>query len=456
MSVLSTTSCNMVKFIPTSTSTKPGRGCFQPSPGSLAWGGIHNPLDVARLWPPLIDLLELFTVRYFAGRLLGNNYRAWLAATLFMLSAAFNLDYFSPQAISLFLALALYSVVVPVVNSDGVVMVPYKLPVWRIIVVGLLSVAISVTHQITPYFVVASLAVLVIFRLLRPRWVAFVPLAPAAAWAIYNYPAWKGYFSFSGIGNVLANIATPGARISGQHPDIVLKISTVALAAGPFVVGVLAVITVLRNRTRLNIALITCAASAGTIVLATDYGQEGLYRTTLFALPWLAVVAVGKGRQSISRHTYVVVALLALLVTTFVFANFALDGWNVVRPSEIQAEQDFELSAPSGSVLISLGAASSPNSLTHRYSVLQFENFDIDSSSKTGSVVASLLKQEKDYPSVYVFTSESSKYGGELLGLYGAKQYQGIVAALHNSPHFRTVLYTKATQLFEAEPSTHP
>ncbi len=440
----------------------PSIDIYQAWPGlfsAIAWisrvGGLHNPLDVARLWPPLIDLLELFTVRYFAGRLLSNNYRAWMAAALFMLASAFNLDYFSPQAISLFLALALYATVVPVVNVDGTVIAPYRLPTWRIVVVGLLSLAIAVTHQITPYFVVASLAVLVIFGFLRPRWVALVPLAPAAAWAIFNYPAWKGYFSFSGIGNVLANIATPGARISGQHPDIVLRISTVALAAGPFVVGVLAVIAVLQNRSRLNIALIACAASAGTIVLATDYGQEGLYRTTLFALPWLAVVAVGRGRRAISHRAYIVVPLLVLLVTTFIFANFALDGWNVVRPSEIQAESDFELSATSGSVLISLGAASSPNSLTYRYSQLQFENVEVGNHSNDQAVIDSLLSQEKDYPSVYVFTSESSQFGGELLGLYTPKQYEGIVEALHRSSRFRTVLFTKATQLFEAQPSTN-
>ena len=210
----------------------------------------------------------------------------------------------------------------------------------------LLQFAIAITRQITPYFIVASLVVLVLFGLLRPIWIPLVPLVPGAGWALLNYSSWKGYFSFSDIFNLGANVQTPAATIVGEHPDIVLKISTIALATGPFVVGVLALWFLLQNRTRLNFALAVCAASAGSLVLITDYGQEGLYRTTLFALPWLCVLAVGDGPRTLLRSTYLRVALFALLSMTFIFANFALDGMNAVQPSQIQAEQNYELSAP--------------------------------------------------------------------------------------------------------------
>ena len=190
--------------------------------------GIHDPIAVARVWPPIVDVLEFLAVRCFAGRLLGNNYRAWVAAGVYMLAGAFNLDYFSPQAIALLLALSLYAVVVPVAAVGRSAAVQFRLPAWRIAVVALLSLALAVTHQITPYFVVASLAVFVVFGLLRPVWIPLVPLIPAAAWAAVNYQSWKTYFSLSDIFNLGANVATwreqqhrrrtSGCRPALEHP----------------------------------------------------------------------------------------------------------------------------------------------------------------------------------------------------------------------------------------------
>ena len=116
---------------------------YQAWPGlfsAAAWfaraGGISDPLTIARVWPPVIDLLVLLVVRCFAGRLLSNSFRAWVAAGTFMLAGAFNLDYFSPQAISLILAMALYAIVVPVVSEAGPLVLGSTsrgggLPWWR-------------------------------------------------------------------------------------------------------------------------------------------------------------------------------------------------------------------------------------------------------------------------------------------------------------------------------------
>ena len=337
----------------------------------MAWlsraGGIRDPLILARIWPPIINVLELIAVRCFAGRLLRNNFRAWVAAGVFMLAAAFNLDYFSPQAIALLLALSLYTVVVPVASVGSAETLRFHLPAWRIGLVVLLSVALAVTHQITPYFVVASLVVLVAFGLLRPVWIPLVPLIPAAAWALINYQAWKGYFSFSDIFNLGANVATPGANVVGERPDLVLRLSTYALAAGPLLVGILAVLFLLRKHGRLELALAACAAGAGSLVLVTDYGQEGLYRTTLFALPWLCVLALGDRPKRPFQRSYALMPLFALLAMTFLFANFALDGMNVVRPSELQAERNFELHATPGSMLMYVGENDAPFDATYRY-----------------------------------------------------------------------------------------
>ncbi len=440
----------------------PNIDIYQAWPGlfsATAWlsrvGVIHNPITVARVWPPIVNLLELVAVRCFAGRLLGNNYRAWLAAGVFMLAGAFNLDYFSPQAVALLLALSLYAVAVPKASlgssAVGSAAVKFRLPAWRIAMVVLLSLALAVTHQITPYFVVASLAVLVVFGVLRPVWIPLVPLIPAAAWALVNYQSWKGYFSFSDIFNLGANVATPGANIVGERPDVVLHLSTLALAAGPFVVGILAVWFLLRNHGRLEIALAVCAASAGSLVLITDYGQEGLYRTTLFALPWLCVLAVGNGPRVLLRRWYSLVPLFALLAATFLFANFALDGMNVVRPSQLQAERNFELSAPLGSMMMYVGANDNPVDATYRYN--EVITSEVSPAGPVGSVVAALIRTGRGYPRFYVSTSQAGMYAGELYQIYTPRYYAAISAALEASPRFKSVFDQGGTRVFELRPS---
>ena len=418
--------------------------------------GIHDPIAVARIWPPIVDVLEFLAVRCFAGRLLGNSYRAWVAAGVYMLAGAFNLDYFSPQAIALLLALSLYAVVVPVAAVGRSAAVQFRLPAWRIAVVALLSLALAVTHQITPYFVVASLAVFVVFGLLRPVWIPLVPLIPAAAWAAVNYQAWKTYFSLSDIFNLGANVQTPGAssNIAGERPDVVLHLSTFALAAGPFIVGVLAVLFLLRNHGRLEIALAACAASAGSLVLVTDYGQEGLYRTTLFALPWLCVLALGGGQKALLRHWFTLVPVIAVLSTTFLFANFALDGMFVTRPSQLQAERSFELTAPAGSLMMYLGANDNPVDATYRY------NYVVTSEEtprgKIGVLINSLIQMGQDYPRFYVSTSQAGVYAGELYDLYTPRYYASIDAALQASPRFKSVSDQGGTRVFELRPPARP
>ena len=431
-------------------------GLFSATAWLARAGGIHDPLVIARVWPPIVDVLVLLAVRCLAGRLLGNPYRAWIAAGVFMLAGAFNLDYFSPQSISLLLAISLYAVVAPAASAEGSVVARFRLPRWRIGVVVILSLAMAVTHQITPYFVVASLVVLVLFGLLRPVWIPLVPLVPAAAWALINYQAWKGYFSFSEIFNLGANVQTPGATIVGEHPDVVLRLSTFALAAGPFVVGVLAVAFLVRSHRRVDIALAVCAASAGSLVLVTDYGQEGLYRITLFALPWLCILALGNRPKALFQRAYSLVPLFALLTTTFLFANFALDGMTVVRPSEVQAERNFELSAPPGSMLMYLGANDTPVNVTSRYTEVQTSQESFSSKDKISQLVDSLVQEGANHPRFYVATSEAGMYAGQLYRLYGPQYYREVDSALRTSPHFRTVFDEGGTQVFELRTSTRP
>ena len=422
----------------------------------IAWltraGGLHDPMSIARIWPPVVDVLTLVAVRVMAGRLLANPYRAWIAAGAFALANAIGQDYFSPQAISVFLAVVIYAIAVPKATTEGSIAARARMEPWRIGIVVFLSLAISVTHQITPYLVGGALVVLVVFGLLRPLWIPLVPVVPAALFAWGNWSVLGRYFSISTIGNVTSNVATTGGQVSGAHKDIVLTLSTYALALGPLLIGVLALAFVVRNHNRQVLAIAACALSAGSLVLATNYGNEGVLRVTIFALPWLAILAVGSGNRVTLKGPWALAFLLAALTLTFVMANMALDGWNVVRPSQVSADRVFEASAPKGATLIGIGAGPLAD-LTASYPNVNYRTVEITDQVSPATVVDLLASGGHEFPNLYILTSESASYYGQLDGLFSPRYYDSVVSDLKKSTNFRLVFNSKGAQLFELRSS---
>ena len=450
----------VVNYIRATGRVQPSIDIYNAWPGlfaAIAWlcraGAIHDPLVIARWWPPVIDLMIVLASVVMARRLLANHYRAWLAAVLFFLANAIGQDYFSPQAIALFLALVIFALLVPAASAEGSVAEQFRIPLWRLALVAGISLALAATHQITPYLVGASLIVLVAFGFLRPLWAPLLPILPAAVWALINLSVVRRYFQPGTIGDLSGNLSGPGARIAGAHKDTVLVTSSDALALGAVTVGLLAFVFLVRNRRKLDVALAACAASAGTLTLVTNYGNEGILRVTTFALPWLSVLAVGSGTRALLKRPRSIAPVLVLLVATFVMADMALDGWNAVAPVDIQAERYFETFAPDHAIILALGS-SSPAKLTQRYPNLRFKAGIIDAEGSDAALLAYLARNPANLPAVYVYTSESAKYYGELEGIWSAAYYDGVVRALRGSPLFTTIIDTPTTQLFRLNPKT--
>ena len=340
----------------------------------------------------------------------------------------------------------------PKATTEGSVAERFRLPPWRIGLVVALSLALAITHQITPYLVGASLIVLVLFGFLRPRWIPLVPILPAGIWAIVNHSVLGRYFSVSSIGDLIGNVAPPSTKITGTHQDLPLRLSTVSLGGGAVIVGALALVFVLRNRQRLDVALAVCAASAGVLTVATPYGNEGILRVTIFALPWLSVLALGGGPKVVLRSARTLVPVLVVLIATYLFATTGLDGWSVVRPSEVHAEQIFERDAPLHAVMVGLG--DSPlQKFTARYPDLRWGGITINDHYPPSELVRDLSQIPPHIPAVYIYTSESGKIYGQLQNLWTAEYYDQLVSDLRHSPHFETVLDTKDAQLFKLKPA---
>ena len=73
--------------------------------------GISSQIALATWWPVVITPVTILAVRLLAGRFLSPN-RAWVAAAIYALGDSVNSTYFSPQAYSFLVAMAVIALLV--------------------------------------------------------------------------------------------------------------------------------------------------------------------------------------------------------------------------------------------------------------------------------------------------------------------------------------------------------
>jgi len=325
-----------------------------------------------------------------------------------------------------------------------------------------MSVAIAVTHQLTPYMVTAALVVLAVFGRTRTRWAPGVTLAPAVGWALLHLSNVKEYFSFDDLGNISNNIATPGAVRGGPIPDLLIRVNSLFLAADALIIGVVALAVLLRNRTGLNIALALGAASSGGLLLANAYGHEGDFRIVLFALPWLAILAADF-RFAAQRRTIVLWSMvLPALLVAYLVADMSLDYINSVRPGDLQAVQTFEDRAPPGSTLIAIGDGYVPFTATGRYHLVDEEYYSAVRGFTTGSEHSPAISYgqfmqvmvgDRTAEHYFVLFAQQPAANMQALNLATSGQYMAFESEFARSRQWRLYLRTSTAELFGLVPA---
>jgi hypothetical protein len=129
-----------------------------------------------------------------------------------------------------------------------------------------------------------------------------------------------------------------------------------------------------RTRSRLTLGLAATAASPVVLMAGTSYGNEGIFRVVLFALPWLAILAClpPERRPPLLpaglRGPAFAVALTLLTVVN-VIGLTGMDWARVIRPGDVTATAWVEREAPPGSLILSLGTdLTIPDDSSARYS----------------------------------------------------------------------------------------
>jgi hypothetical protein len=384
-------------------------GFFSGISWLLHAGGVGNVEALARWWPPVIDVAGAVVVRCLAQVFGVRRRNAWLAALLFTAANTIGQDYYSPQALAYLTFLVMFTLAVRPQTTEAAWSHVKGSTLWWMdwIVLLLTGIAISVSHPLTPYVTAAMFVVLAVFGLLKSRWMIAIPLVAATGWTIVHWSFVSQYINLSDIGNVGANLKSPSTSFH-YHYNIYAHIGDFGQAAAPLILGCLALVALFINRDRVAWALAAGAASSGVLVVSIHYGNEDVFRSALFALPLLAVLAVRVRWHKTRLRSAVIGLLVPLIVLFYVIGDMGFDYIYVVRPTDLSAVQYFENSAPKGSTIISVSDDSySVVESTARYQLFVFYYLDLPT----------LLKKEKGN-SVDAVNSLSKSTLYDVIGTY--------------------------------------
>src|SRR5271165_5690841 len=394
-----------VEYVSRTGHTAPGLSAYFSWPGFfevVAWvehvAGSRNLMPVMRIWPLAVDLLALVPFGMILMRLRASWRAKWFAAFVFSVGNWVGQDYFSPQSVAYLLYLLIIALLLtwfagsrPV--QDGLAAktppaepprvslpdeptmlrarVPAKPPRWaalltrpidgdlpsrsstrvqRAMLLALIIVIFVFTtesHQLTPFFMIAACAGLVLVRRCQLPGLPVLFGVIFAAWVSFAAVAyWSGHLSsmFAGLGHLGSNV-TSGVtdRISGGasvHSFVLY--SRAAFAATVIIFAVAGLV----RRRRLGLDdrvafVLMCVPFAGFAM--QGYGGEIALRIYLFALPGIAILAaylffpeaIAPHRPRLMLPVAAVCGVAAILV--FFVARYGNEAFEQTPPGEVSA-----------------------------------------------------------------------------------------------------------------------
>lgn len=404
-------------------------------------------IDLAHVFSPPYHLAFVAAI-YLLARSIGMPREAAVTAALVAeLTNWVAQDYFAPQSVAFLLSIPVLALVVRSRHQPAAA--------W--VALGIFA-AITVTHQLTPFWLLGVVVLLTLLGKVRPRGVVFAYAAIAIGYMMLNYDVVTGFgslLSFDAARNVQTNVL--GAGSDGHRLNAFAgRTVAIVLWAG----AALAVLRGLwfarraRRGDAWNSTLVAAAIafSPFALLFAQDYGGEAVFRVMLYSLPGcallvaapLAAALTGDPAASAPFSTDVQPparrrpgrferpALAAIIVSiALLAAQASLGGWfaNRVSPEAYsatnrileQADTDILLLAPSPGM---------PGRVSGRYA--EFVRIDpwfdvalwewdgwrgesFDTAARTNGLTADLLEEER--PAVIIITEQMKVYD-DFYGMY--------------------------------------
>ncbi len=451
--------------------------------------GYHSALSFVGWSQVFFNLIYLGPLYMIFTSATTDKRLVWLGLWFFFLTKWVDQDHFSPQAFDFFLYLVILAILLkwfkvpPKIQPHGdnphwQLLDRFPLPVQKffewltapdmlhtstqprqrvallIILIIIFSLLVS-SHPLTPFFTVASVSILVIFRRCTPFWLPIVMSLMIVAWIIFvARPFLPNSFNLV-IGNVgrvdiSSNLTDRLAQGDPEH-KLIAALRTIMTA---FVWGLafLGGVRRLLNGYR-DLTYILLAIAPFPLFVAQSYTGEMLIRINLFSLPFMAFFAASLfyTRPTFATSRWMTAAVLAIstvLLGGFLFTRYGTERLEYKTSNEINAVSYLYTIAPPNSLFLEPwdGIAWEFQDI-EKYSSYSVTSFAPDAvQTNNVKAIVDFIEHAK-YPRTYLIFTRSQKAMADSEGMPPAMldQFQKAILA---SGKFKMVYSNADAQVF--------
>jgi hypothetical protein len=298
-------------------------GGFSLAAVLVSWVGKSSAYSFLRWFPLVIELCYLAPLIVIAKNAGVTRRAAWLGVALYYATNWIFQDYFSPQALNYLFFLVVIAAVLACWHPRPREGSPERRGYWRervdqsraiftrtrlegfdaksewspartatvLALVAVICFASAMSHQLTPYAIVLALAACLITRRLgRPELVILAGILAVGWLSLGASNFWVGHLStiFGSVGAISSSVGSNVTNhVTGNASHLfIVKLRILITAALYLLTG----IGFFRRWTNSRLLEVLVAAPF-LLVLAQDYGGEGLLRVVLFGLPFTSLLA---------------------------------------------------------------------------------------------------------------------------------------------------------------------
>jgi hypothetical protein len=477
-----------------------------------AHGSANASIDIYNRWPGFFALAAVFST--VAGQANPVTYAGWAdfvfvildllllmaavkavardfrvaagAGLLFTLTDWVGQTYYSPQAFASVLAFAVLAIALRQLTVHGSghrrlsallqrvgrvpqlpmpAVAPQRWPRWAALTAILaLDAVVVASHQLTPYMLLVSVALLLALGLIRPWWLLLAMAAMTLAYLAINFHfVQRNYGLFTSL-DPFNNVQ--GAQIT-QHPSVGKAFNTdveLLFIALVWLTTLWAIVRLLRRGLLLRAAsFVVLAVAPVAIAFGQNYGGEASLRIILFSGPWCSAL-IAWALLTIARPRVRLVALAAtacIFAGLFVVSYLGQEELNIASAGEVSASEWFYDHAEHGSVLV-LAAPGFPYRLGASYPEFRGPEGDANPNLLTepifrgralgDSQVPAIAERIQQYsPHGYIaFTRDETTFA-EVFRIIAPGALGRLEAAVARSPLFHLAYANGDAQIYELD-----
>ena len=447
--------------------------------------GAKDLLGIATWAPVGVNILLLAPLLALARRLTANPRHAWAAVWIFYLASWIGQDYLSPQAYSFVLLLTLVACLLSIfdgwawptertkaarwlarnVNSldgsvprYGAIAAPRADTAVLVVVCALILIAMTASHQLSPFAVIPILAALLLTGRLRLRFLPVLAVILPVGWLLFAASTFlEGHFGqlLGSLGDIGANsLGALSTRVSGSDAHVFVVYTRMAEVA---LVWMLAVVGAIVGYRRKAPWLAAAAAALAPLVLIPlqPYGGELLLRLYLFSLPFAVCLAVlplmSDHTAGLSlRRALALLLMGAVLATSTVVSRYGNDGMESFSDDELAVVNHLYSTAPTGSVLIE-AVRNTPWRFQHYADYDYRALVAAEPIPDAAPLSCDAANQIAHKAGAYLIVTESQREAAELRGSTPTGDLQRFTATCATSPGWTKVFENAGGVIFHIE-----